>query len=56
MFVGSSRDALLDRASPELPLSPVMVQFGKYLKVIVVLEESELPGNSTVAIRGMHLK
>jgi len=51
MFVGSSRNVLLDRGSPELPLSPVMVQFVKYLKVIVVLEESELPGNSTVTIK-----
>ena len=47
VFVGFSRDALLDRVSPELSLSPVVMQFGKYLRVIVVLGESELPGTST---------
>ena len=37
MFVGSSRDTLLDRVSRRTSLSPAVVQFGKYLKVTVVL-------------------
>ena len=39
MFVGSTKDSLLDHVSPELPLSPI-VQFGKYMKVMIVLENN----------------
>lgn len=38
VFVGSSQERTMDRVSPDLPLSPVVVQFGRYLKVIVLLE------------------
>ena len=37
VFVGSSRSGLLDRVSPSHAFSPVLVQFGKFLKIIVVL-------------------
>lgn len=39
MFIGNTRDRLLDRAEPELTLSPVVVEFGKYMKIVVVLNE-----------------
>ena len=34
VFVGSIRDTLLDCADPDLSLVPVVVQFGKFLKII----------------------
>ena len=39
MFIGNTRDRFLDRAEPELTLSPVVVEFGKYMKIVVVLNE-----------------
>ena len=39
MFVGSTSDALLDRVDPDLSLSPVVVQFGKFLKIVVTLHD-----------------
>ena len=39
MFIGNARDRLLDRAEPELTLSPVVVEFGKYMKIVLVLNE-----------------
>ena len=47
VFVGISRSGLLDRVSPNLALSPVVVQFGKFLKVIVVLNEVQPDGECT---------
>ena len=38
VFVGSTRDALLDLADSDLSLSPVVVQFGKFLKIVVTLD------------------
>ena len=38
VYVGGARESLRDRVSPSLPLSPIITQLGKYLKVIVVLE------------------
>ncbi len=50
MFVGATRELLWDRVSPELPLSPVVAQFGKYIKIIVVLvEEVATPQAATNA-------
>ena len=44
MLIGTSRDRLFDKADPELPLSPVVDEFGKYLKVIVrfINEQEEI--------------
>ena len=33
VFVGNTRDTLLDCADPDLCLAPVVVQFGKFLKI-----------------------
>ncbi len=48
MFFGGTRDRLLDRADPDLMLSPVVVQFGKFMKVVVVVSEHELENVSVV--------
>ena len=39
VFVGNAIDALLDRADPDLSLSPVVVEFRKFLKIVVTLHE-----------------
>ena len=31
VFVGSSQERTMDRVSPDLPLSPIVVQFSKYI-------------------------
>ena len=64
MFVGSTRDALLDRADPDSSLSPVVVQFGKVLKIVVTFHddttsdathsESAGPNAFDVMRRAMH--
>ena len=33
VFVGSTRDNLLDRVCPDLSIAPVVTQFGKYVKI-----------------------
>ena len=48
VFVGGARESLKDRVSPSLPLSPIIAQFGKYLKVIVVLETEKNDSTSTM--------
>lgn len=45
VFFGSTRDKLLDRADPDLVLSPVVVQFGKFMKVVIVVNEHEFEMN-----------
>jgi len=45
VFFGSTRDSLLDRADPDLMLSPLVVQFGKFMKVVVAVNEHELEMN-----------
>ena len=40
VFVGSTRNSLLDRADPDLSLSPVVIQFGQFLKLIVTLKDA----------------
>ncbi len=47
MFVGATREVLKDRVSPELPLSPVVTQFGRYIKIIVLSDEIEAPKATT---------
>ena len=46
MFVGSTRETLLDRADPDLSLAPVVVQFGKFLKILVTLREDTVGDGS----------
>ena len=41
--------------SPELPLVPVVVQFGKYLKIIVVLEDNEVEPISSKTRNKLHV-
>ena len=43
------------RVSPELPLVPVIVQFGKYLKIIVVLEDNEVELISSKTRNKLHV-
>lgn len=51
MFFGNTRDRLLDRADPELALTPVVLQFGKYMKVVIARHEhSEECGSSDCSI------
>ena len=40
------RDALLDHADPDLSFDPVVVQFGKFLKIIVPFHEDTAGGGS----------
>ena len=47
VFVGSTRDTLLDHADPDLSLAPVGARFGKFLKIIVVLQEDTSGVGST---------
>ena len=64
MYVRSTRDALLDLADPDLSLSPVVVQFRKFLKIVVTLHgvitsnathsESAGPNTFDVMRRAMH--
>ena len=51
MFVGTSKENLQDRVCPDLPLSPVMMQFGKYMKVLVVLGETNREQACTSIVR-----
>ena len=34
MFLGNTRETLFDHADPNLMLVPVVVQFGKYMKIV----------------------
>ncbi len=45
MFVGSTRDMLLDRADPDMSLAPIVIQFGKFLKILVTLRDDAVDGN-----------
>ena len=38
VFVGVTRELLLDQANPDLALTPVIVQFGRFLKIIVSVD------------------
>ena len=38
VFVGVTRKLLLDQANPDLALTPVIVQFGRFLKIIVSVD------------------
>ena len=38
VFVGTTRDSLLDRANPDLV---VVENFGKYIKIVVIEEDNE---------------
>ena len=49
VFVGNTRDALLDRADPDLCLVPVVAQFGKFLKIIIALDD-DTDGNGRMDI------
>ena len=40
----------MDRVSPDLPLAPVVVRFGRYLNVMVLLEEAD-PQSPTLPAR-----
>ena len=52
VFVGSSQERTMVYVSPDLSLSPIVVQFGKYLKVIVLLEEVDpQPPTQTLPVR-----
>ena len=42
MFFGTSREKLLDRADPSLSLSPLVTQFGHYIKIIVKEEDEDV--------------
>ena len=41
MFFGTSREKLLDRADPSLSLSPLVTQFGHYIKIVVKEEDKQ---------------
>ena len=41
VFIGTTRYSLLDRANPDLALAPVVENFGKYIKIVVLEEDNE---------------
>ena len=49
VFVGSSRNTLLDCTDASLALAPVVIQFGQYLKVLVTLQECDAPMSTDTA-------
>ena len=39
VFVGSSKDSLMLKANPELTVNTVVLEFGKFMKIIVHFSE-----------------
>ena len=47
VFVGTTRDKLLDRVDADMCLAPVVIQFGKFMKLIVTIDTEILPAVNT---------